>query len=88
MAETAKDGARHATLDAPERIDPEALRPTRSSDVLPRIARERVPTMGRDLIPYVHACGGLLEWSDELISLHCSQIFKGFVGRSRLFISR
>jgi hypothetical protein len=46
MAETAKDASRHAAPDAPERIDQsEALHPTRSSDVLPRIARERVPTV-------------------------------------------
>ena len=46
MAETAKDASRHPAPDAPERIDHrEALYPTRSSDVLPRIARERVPTV-------------------------------------------
>ena len=48
MAETAKDGSRHATPCNAGRAGAhrpsEALHPTRSSDVLPRIARERVPT--------------------------------------------
>ena len=46
VAETAKNASRHATPDAPERID-HRRRCTRhgSSDVLPRIARERVPTV-------------------------------------------
>ena len=45
VAETAKNASRHATPDAPERID-RRRRCTRhgSSDVLPRIAQERVPT--------------------------------------------
>ena len=46
MAETAKDASRHATPDAPERID-HRRRCTRHDHrtVLPRIARERVPTV-------------------------------------------
>src|SRR5271165_2702940 len=49
MAEMAKDGARHATPCNAGRAGAyrpsEALHPTRPSDVLPRIARERVPTV-------------------------------------------
>ena len=45
-------------------------------DAATRIARERVPTMGIDLIPYVDACGRPPDRSDELISLHRSQIFQ------------
>ena len=49
MAEMAKDGARHATPCNAGRAGAyrpsEALHPRRSSDVLPRIARERVPTV-------------------------------------------
>jgi len=46
VAETAKNASRHATPDAPERID-RRRRCTRhgSSDVLPRIAQERVPSV-------------------------------------------
>ena len=46
MAETAKDASRHATPDAPERID-HRKRCTRNDHwtVLLRIARERVPTV-------------------------------------------
>ena len=48
VAETAKDASRHATPCNAGRAGAhrpsEALHPTRSSDVLPRIARERVPT--------------------------------------------
>ena len=48
VAETAKNASRHATPDAPERIDHgRRCTPKRSSDVLPRIARERVPTVPR-----------------------------------------
>ena len=47
MAETAKDASRRATPCNAGRAGAhrasEALHPTRSSDVLPRIARERVP---------------------------------------------
>ena len=45
VAETAKDASRHATPDAPKHID-HRRRCTRhdTSDVLTRIARERVPT--------------------------------------------
>ncbi len=80
MAETAKDGARHATPCNAGRAGAyrpsEALHPIRSSDVLPRIARERVPTMGIDLIPYVDARGRPPDRSDELIGLHRPQISK------------
>ena len=46
VAETAKDASRHATPDAPERID-HRRRCTRNDHrtVLLRIARERVPTV-------------------------------------------
>src|SRR5271165_360612 len=48
VAETAKDASRHATPCNAGRAGvhrpSEALHPTRSSDVLSRIARERVPT--------------------------------------------
>ena len=46
MAEMAKDGARHANAGRAGAYRPsEALHPTRSSDVLMRIAWERVPTV-------------------------------------------
>ena len=45
MAETAKDASRHTAPDAGAHRPSEALHPTRSSDLLPRIARERVPTV-------------------------------------------
>jgi hypothetical protein len=49
MAETAKDASRHAAPGSAGRAGAhrpsEALHPTRSSDVLSRIARERVPTV-------------------------------------------
>jgi hypothetical protein len=41
-----------------------------------RIARERVPIMGIDLIPYVDARGRPPDRSDELINLHRPQILK------------
>ncbi len=47
IAETAKDASGHATCNAGRagvRRPSEALHPTRSSDVLPRISQERVPT--------------------------------------------
>ena len=45
MAETAKDASRPCSAGRAGAHRPsEALHPTRSSDVLPRIARERVPT--------------------------------------------
>ena len=51
VAETAKDASRHATPCNAGRAGvhrpSEALHPTRSSDVLTRIARERVPTVPR-----------------------------------------
>src|SRR5271157_6312900 len=51
VAETAKDASRHATPCNAGRAGvhrpSEALHPTRSSDVLSRIARERVPTNRR-----------------------------------------
>ena len=46
MAETAKDGSETSSAGRAGAHRPsEALHPTRSSDVLPRIARERVPTV-------------------------------------------
>ena len=51
VAETAKDASRHAAPCNAGRAGvhrpSEALHPTRSSDVLSRIARERVPTVPR-----------------------------------------
>jgi hypothetical protein len=51
VAETAKDASRHATPCNAGRAEvhrpSEALHPTRSSDVLPRIARKRVPIVPR-----------------------------------------
>ena len=47
-----------AAPDAPERLyDQRRCTRSESSDVVPRIARERVPTMGIDLTPCVDAHG-------------------------------
>ena len=76
-----KRSAKHATPDAPERIDHRRrCTPTRSSDVLPRIARERVPTVShvaktrrnvpRRIAPTAHL--------NATTSIICETVHQGF----------
>ena len=82
MAETAKEASRHATPDAPERID-HRRRCTRNDHrtVLSRIARERGPTVPhvaktrrnvpRRIVPTAH-----FERND--VTIICETVHQGF----------
>ena len=82
MAETAKDASRHRSAGRAGAHRPsEALHPTRSSDVLPRIARERVPTVPhvaktRRNVPRRIAPTAHFERND--VTIICETVHQGF----------